>query len=152
MFINGHNFTLEWEQGSFQRHLLDASILTVKAVVFENEHAGKWQLILGDRVLYQNIIEGKTLSDTKDKIEEDIELKVTEIMTLIGAVVPDLITKLQEQVAALEEKVSLIESAETDQNTLIAECKEELADHEYRISVMEGVPAPINARRYPSGR
>lgn len=152
MFINGTNFTLEWERGSFSRHLLDGNILFIKAVVFENDLAGKWQLIMGDKVLYQNIIEGKTLSDTKDKIEEDIELKITEIMTQIGAIVPDIVLQLQEKLKVMEDKMSVLESTSEDQTELISECKEELADHEYRISVLEGVPTPINARRNPSGR
>ena len=47
----------------------------------------------------------------------------------------------------MKQQVSIENNSE-----LINDCKEELADHEYRISVLEGVPIPINARRNPSGR
>lgn len=152
MIINGTHFTIEWEQGTFFRQLLDLDIIKVKAVVYENEHHGKWQLILGDKVIHQDIIEGDSVADTKNKIEDAIRDKVEEVMTQIGAVVPDIIKLIQGQLEKLNNKVDEQQVAITDNSNLVNECKEELADHEYRISVLEGVPVPINARRRPSGR
>lgn len=152
MIINGTHFTMDWEQGTFFRQLLDVDILKVKAVVYENEHHGKWQLILGDKVIHQDIIEGDSVADTKNKIEDAIQDKVKEVMTQIGAVVPDIIKIIQSELEKLNNKVDEQQVAITDNSNLVDECKEELADHEYRISVLEGVPVPINARRNPSGR
>lgn len=152
MIINGTHFTMDWEQGTFFRQLLDVDILKVKAVVYENEHHGKWQLILGDKVIHQDIIEGDSVADTKNKIEDAIQTKIEEVMVKIGAMVPDIISLLQNQLGDLSKKVDEHQVSIENNSKLINDCKEELADHEYRISVLEGVPVPINARRNPSGR
>ena len=136
MEINKINFNFDWSEHSYGRHILDVNILYVKGFVDEHKNTGKWSINLGCKSIFSGIVEGKSVVDIEDKIEEAVTAKIEEIVALLDRE-PDVVTKIINALTSLEENVTTNTNKLTELKDSVDGAITTVLDHDLRIATLE---------------